>query len=364
MMRPPWTLWRYLALRYGIQLAFVGLFLLGLIYLFESMELFRRAKDHDVETATILWMTFLKLPQTGQVIMPFVFLIAGLILFWQLGRASELVVMRSSGVSAWQFLAPVMLTAFVLGLLNFVVFQPLGASFLKQFSAYETQYLGKPTRLASLNKQGLWLREADEHETLLMHAGHFSLPDAHLTAPMVLRLDKKGRLIDRIDASKGTFLENGWQLERGTIMDAAGVTAPFAARLIRLDARRDDVLFDFTRSEMLSSWSLPGHIATLAASGFPTRTLVLYYQNLLATPFLWTAMALIAVAVSLTPHRMGRATLMLVVGVAAGFFYFLFARYFEALTLTQRIPEMLAAWVPVILATLIPISSLLQTEDG
>lgn len=364
MMRPPWTLWRYLALRYGMQLALVGFFLLGLIYLFETMELLRRAKDQDVATATLLWMGILKLPQTGQIIMPFIFLIAGLILFWQLGRASELVVMRSSGVSAWQFLAPIVMTAFALGVLNFAVLQPVGAAFLKQFSAFETRYLGKATRLASLNKQGLWLREATDQETLLMHAGHFSLPDGTLTQPMIFRLDKNGRLIDRTDAAAGTFLDKGWALERGIVTDAAGVSRPFTARLIQLNTRRDDVLFDFTRSEMLSSWSLPGHIATLAASGFSTRSLVLYYQNLLATPFLWTAMALIAVAVSLTPHRLGRATLMLAVGVGAGFFYFLFARYFEALTLTQRIPELLAAWVPVLLATLIPISSLLQTEDG
>lgn len=364
MSRIPWTLWRYIAKRYAAQIGFVAFGLLGLIYLFESFELLRRSEGSDVPVGTILSMALLKLPETAQVLFPFVFLLGGLSLFWQLGRASELVIMRAVGISAWRFVAPVALVAFVCGVADITILQPLGATTLKRYAALEERYLGTPRRVAALNEQGLWLRDSQQGQVRLFHARDVTMTKSELGGVMILDLDSQGRLLGRLDAQQGRFEDGDWVLSHGMTTDANGTIRPFAAKRLETNIKRQDLLDGFTEAATFPFWTLPKQIDTLAARGFPTRNLVLYYQNLLATPFLWIAMALIAISVSLTPHRMGRAVLMLSMGVLAGFFYFLFARYFEALTLTQRIPEILAAWVPVLLAMILPVTFLFQEEDG
>lgn len=364
MKRIPWTLWQYLARRYIAQVGFVAFGLLGLVYIFESFELLRRAGGHDVPLTTILSMALLKLPETGQVLFPFVFLLAGLSLFWQLGRASELVIMRAVGVSAWRFVAPVALVAFACGVFNVAVLQPIGSFTLERYAALEERYLGTPRRVAALNEQGLWLRDSAEGSVRLFHARDVSMSKSELGGIMILDLDSQGRLLQRLDATTARFDDGDWVLGRGMATNEDGTILPFTGRTVETAIKRQDLLNGFTEAATFSFWVLPKQIDTLAARGFPTRSLILYYQNLLATPFLWIAMALIAISVSLTPHRFGKAVLMLGVGIGAGFFYFLFARYFEALSLTQRIPEFLAAWVPVLLATILPVTFLFQEEDG
>lgn len=361
---PPITLWKYLARRYLVQVGMIALGLLALIYMFETFELLRRAGGHDVPTQTVMFMALLKLPETAQIIFPFVFLLSGLSLFWQLNRASELVVMRATGISAWRFVAPIALVAFACGLFNIAVLQPVGAASLSRYATLEAQYLGTPRRIAALNKQGLWVRDSHQGRVRLMHAQSVTMPEAKMTDLMILDLDDKGALLTRFDAAGGFYDNEAWVLARGMETDANGAVTPFVGKRVEAGVGREELFAGFTESGTFAFWTLPAHIKTLAESGFPTRSLVLYYQNLLATPFLWVAMTLVAVAVSLTPHRMGRTVLLLSLGVGAGFFYFLFARYFEALTLTQRIPEIVAAWVPVAIATLVPLTSLFQTEDG
>jgi lipopolysaccharide export system permease protein len=357
-------MWRYLAQRYLVQILLVGGFLFGLIYIFETLELLRRAGGHNVPTSTVLGMAALKLPETAQVLFPFIFLVSGLSLFWQLGRASELIVMRAVGISAWQFIAPIALTAFVMGVMNVGLLQPLSATSLNRYAALESQYLGKKRSVAALNEQGLWLRDNNGDVTRLLHARTIGTDGQTLSDIMVLNLNENGVLQSRLDAEQGRFDEESWLLRNGARTDKTGARELFATRMIETGIKRSDMFSGFNEAATFSFWSLPGHIRTMAASGFPTRTLNLYYQNLLAVPFLWLSMALIAAVVSLTPHRLGKTALMIGVGVAAGFFYFLFARYFEALSLVQRIPPSMAAWMPVVLATLVPLYTLLKKEDG
>ncbi len=358
------TLWHYMIERFLMQLLIIGGALTGLIYLFEVIELFRRASGDDVATLAIFLMGLLKLPETIQIITPFIFLAAALSLFWQLSRSSELVVMRANGISVWRFIAPVMGLTLILGVLNFTLFQPVGAASLSRYQTLEGKYLGAQKRVVALNEQGLWLREVREGSIWLLHAKNIDIQNSTLGTLMVLVLNDTGTLQTRYDAPSGLIQNKNWMLGNGLETAANGAMRPFASKTVMAGLDQEEILSGFTKAATLSSWTLPKHIKTLKSSGFPTRSLLLYYYNLIAAPFLWMSMIMIALTVSLTPQRVARTSLLLTLGIVIGFFYFLFARYFEALSMTQRIPELMAIWTPIIIAIFVPISVLLQKEDG
>ena len=89
---------------------------LGLIFLFDSIELLRRASPNEnVGIGLILQMSLLKIPFLGQQAFPFAVLFGSMIAFVRMTRSSELVVARASGVSAWQFLVPVLAICYLFG---------------------------------------------------------------------------------------------------------------------------------------------------------------------------------------------------------------------------------------------------------
>ena len=138
----PSTLSRYLATTYAIS--FLQLFgvLLGIVYLFETVELLRRAaKFDDVPFTLVLQMGLLKLPEVGQIILPFAVLFSALYTFWFLVRRHELVILRAAGLSVWQFLAPIVGVAMLVGFFHMMVINPIGAMLITRYQEMEARYL-------------------------------------------------------------------------------------------------------------------------------------------------------------------------------------------------------------------------------
>ena len=122
------TLARYFGLRFltAVLLVFAGIF--ALVTLVDYIELMRRAGDiPNVSAVLVAKTSFYRVPQVVERILPFCILIGAMSCYLNLSRRLELVVARSAGLSAWQFVAPALLVAFVLGLMATAIYNPLSA---------------------------------------------------------------------------------------------------------------------------------------------------------------------------------------------------------------------------------------------
>ena len=106
----------YIGRQFIVSFFAIFTILLTLILLVDMIELLRRASSKpNVNFAMVMEMAVLKLPHMGQQLFPFAILFGGMAAFWRLTRNHELVVSRAAGVSAWQFMLPVLALAFLLG---------------------------------------------------------------------------------------------------------------------------------------------------------------------------------------------------------------------------------------------------------
>src|SRR5437016_4621973 len=124
----PRTLIRYFGLRFlgAVMSVFFGIFLL--IVLVDYIEMMRRAADVVNLSA---WMaakaSFFRVPQLTERILPFSILVGTMACYLNLSRRLELVVARAAGMSAWQFVAPAVLMAFLVGLVATAIYNPISA---------------------------------------------------------------------------------------------------------------------------------------------------------------------------------------------------------------------------------------------
>ncbi len=112
------TLARYFGLRFltAVLLVFAGIF--ALVTLVDYIEMMRRAGDIPECIGVLVAKTsFYRVPQVVERILPFCILIGAMSCYLNLSRRLELVVARSAGLSAWQFVTPALVVAFVLGLM-------------------------------------------------------------------------------------------------------------------------------------------------------------------------------------------------------------------------------------------------------
>ena len=136
------TLSRYFGARFlsSVMATFVGIIVLaGMIDYFELM---RRGADWPKATAWILAeISIFRIPQLTEHIMPFAILVGAMSCYLTLSRRLELVIARSAGISAWQFVAPALLVAFLFGTFATVAYNPIAAMMHERSKRLEEQML-------------------------------------------------------------------------------------------------------------------------------------------------------------------------------------------------------------------------------
>src|SRR3974390_2905874 len=122
------TLSRYFGLRFlkSVLATFFGV--VALAAMIDYVELLRRSADWPKATAvTPAEISIFRVPQLSERIMPFAVLVGAMSCYLSRSRRLELVVARAAGVSAWQFVAPSMVAAFLFGVFATAVYNPLAA---------------------------------------------------------------------------------------------------------------------------------------------------------------------------------------------------------------------------------------------
>jgi lipopolysaccharide export system permease protein len=335
-------------------------------FLIDYIELIRRGAGRtNVSMATLFEMAALKLPHTTQEIMPFAILFGTMLAFWRLTRSNELVVARASGVSVWQFLTPAVLVAMLVGVLAVTVYNPIASSMEASYEQLDSRDLKQSGDEMSISNTGLWLRQnSPDGGEVIIHGEKTGSPNLLLRHVSMFFFDKSTGFSSRVEAKSAT-LDDGFWLVDGPSRYFPG-RPPEPLPEMRLPTRLTSAKIEesLASPDTMSFWDLPGFISLLEQSGFAAQRHRLHFNVLLARPFLFCAMVLVAATFSLRMQRRGGATMMIVSGVVAGFILYFVSDIVFALGLSDKVPVLLAAWTPTGVSLIFGVSMLLHLEDG
>lgn len=372
------TLTVYIGWQFLVHVIGVLLLLLGIIYLFDFIELMRRASSRpDVSILLVAQMTLMKLPHLGMRIIPFGILFGGMACFWRLSRYHELVVARAAGASVWQLIMPPVFAAIMLGSIQTGLLNPMSSLMLARYEQLENRYFRGISNALDISGSGFWLRQGSELGQDVIHAKKVFQQgvDVELTDVSIYRFDQNEAFIERLDAKFAQLGEGFWylqdvwqhslknqQLEPGQVRKGHSIF--MEENFIDTDLTLGKIQDSFASPETMSFWSLPEFIGVLETAGFSALRHRLHFQTLLSTPLLLCAMVLIAAAFSLRLTQRTSAGYLIVGGVSAGFLLFVFSDITRALGLSESIPVFLAAWSPAGVSSLLGLALLFHLEDG
>jgi lipopolysaccharide export system permease protein len=364
------TVMFYLARVYFAHFIFLLCAFMALIYLFDTVELLRRASKYtDVSLLMVLQMGGFKLPEALQVVLPFAVLFSAMFTFWQLNKRYELIVMRAGGFSVWQFLKPLLFVGLLIGLVYTTVLNPVGAVFLGKYESLEREYLTRQKSQIALFEEGLWLRQVsdiDRNGHVILHAKRIGQPDWTLHDVTALYFDGQDNLMTRADAKTANLQRDQWLFKDVYIhaqeSNFSGATRTYLT--LKTDLTIKDVEESFSSAETLSFWRLPDHIKTLKNTGFDASRLQVHFHGLLAQPLMFAAMILLAATVSIRPPRAQKTFMLILLGIGVGFIVFFLSSYLQALGASRQLPPVLAAWSPAIILSLLGVSVMMSLEDG
>lgn len=340
--------------------------MLAITFMLDYLELIRRGGAKAEATLIVLLeMAALKLPHMAQEVMPFAILFGTMMAFWRLTRSNELIIARASGVSVWQFLMPAILSALLIGVVAVTVFNPVASVMQASYETLEGRILrGTPNQFA-ISRGGFWLREVDKGGNhVMVHAERTGQGEVVLENATFFFFRGPDQFSARADAREARLEDGRWAAVGGWYWDQKDGSRPFESMDIPTALTAREIRDSLASPETMSFWKLPGYIRLLEDSGFSAQRHKLYFNGLLARPFLLAALVMIAATFSLRMQRRGGATAMIAAGVATGFSLYFLSDVIFALGISAKVPIGLAAWTPAGICLLIGTALLLHLEDG
>ncbi len=365
-MRMPRTISRYVGRQFFTWFLIIILSMIAVIFLVDLVELLRRASGKPEATfAIVLAMALLRLPHLTQEATAFAILFGALLCFVRLTRTHELVVVRSAGMSVWQFVFPAVYIATIIGLAKIMVVNPAAAVMLSKAEEMEGKYLTGSSSLLAVSTTGVWLRQVDiAGEQAVIHAPKVSPEQMVLERATVFLFAQEDQFKGRIDAETARLRDGYWEFANAWLTGPDRPGQFVARHTLPTDLTPAKIQESFASPETVSFWQLPRFIRVTEATGFSAEPHRLRWHSLLAEPILLAAMVLIAATFSLRPARRGRTSLLIAGGVLAGFSIYILTNIIHALGLGASVPLVFAAWMPAGFSVSVGMSLLLHQEDG
>ena len=359
------TLGRYFAGRFVVSAlaVFAGIFIL--LVLVDYIEMVRRTSGLvDASAVTVAETSLFRVPQLLEKMMPFCTLIGAMACYLALSRRLELVVARAAGVSAWQFIAPALASAILLGVLATTAYNPMSANLRELSKRMEAELFGSAPGGGVQDASGFWINQINSDGQAIINAARSEQQGVRLTGLTVFRFNTDYQFKERIEAREATLEEGRWLFKSVRRYTLDGPPVDQDSFFLTTTLTRAQVRNSFSTPETVSFWQLPSYIQSSESSGFATAGYRLQYHKLIAQPFLLAAMVLLAASVSLRLFRFGGVQKMVLSGVGAGFLLYVLSKVTEDLSKAELMHPIASAWLPVCVGGLTGFLALLYQEDG
>jgi lipopolysaccharide export system permease protein len=360
----PGTLWRYFFRHY--LKTFIGYFfavvlIILLVDFNETAGRFSASPGYSIGIG--FYISLLRVPLVVQTAIPFIALLASIATLMQLNRKYELVIARASGVSAWQFLAPLLAANLLLGIATIFLLNPLATT---STTLVESVMLDTGLRAnAPVENAGppFFKQRTAEGDTIISAKvraeGGTLLGDATF-----IRFDAEGQPLDRLEAGRAELTDGAWVLTDVMRYRAGQPREPVDRIDVPTGLSAEFLDESLVPPDSISIFRLPAKIAAARSYGVSADGYAMQFHRLVALPALFSAMTLIAAMVSLRFVRFGQSMTVILGGILAGFVLYVVSEVIQAFGEAGTLPPIVAAWLPVVVAASLGTTVLLHKEDG
>jgi lipopolysaccharide export system permease protein len=360
----------YFARRFALSFALITVVLFAIVMLIDIVEHTRTFSEYDLGWSGIFELTLLNMPQTINLILPLIVILATITLFISLAKSSELVITRASGRSALNTLVALVVVALVIGAVAVTVLNPLVAATEARYLQLSENYRVGGSPALSISDEGLWLRQGTPEGQTVIRAWRANADASVLYDITFVSYDLANGPVQRIEASSASLQEGRWVLRNAKVwpLNAGGNAEAQAQTHETLDLPSTLTLERIRESirtpSAISIYDLPGFIEQLEQSGLNARQHKVWLHTEFARPAFLMAMVLMASAFTMRHTRFGGTGTAVMLAVLLGFTLYFVRSFAQILGENGQIPVLLAAWAPPVAAICLALGLLLHAEDG
>ncbi len=346
-------------------LKFFCIILLTVITIFLAVDFFEKIDNFlqaGLPLSKVLTFFQLRIPFIVAQIAPVGILLAVLIVFGLMNKNYELIAFRSSGVSIYYFLKPILSLAFVLCVLLFLLTDlivPLATNKANKIWLGEV----KKKSVVTSREKNIWIKG----NRAISHIKYYNATNQTISGITLYYFDEAFRLIKRVDAKTAYFEQGKWVfhdiMEQRLNKSAGDYTVGFDSRRYEpFEFLPDDLKRVAKKSDEMNFMELYKYIEDMESEGYDAASYRVDLHAKIAFPLICIILCLVATGIAAKRNIREGLAINVVYGIGLIFIYWIFNTFCLSLGYGGVLPPVIAAWMANFIFLCIGIFYLLIAE--
>ena len=336
---------------------FALVFLITLIFFIDLIELFRRSSNKigvshflKADFIDLAGMASLKIVSNVQKILPFAALIGSIACFNQWRKKNYYVISKTSGISLWKILSPILICFFFVGLFSIIILNPFSTLLNKKYENLETLFFGKKNiQEFSFDTKGFWIKQKSGKKNLIINANKIDEKTNTLFDLNIFEYDDAKIFQKKIKAQRGKFTSRKLLLHNVKSIDGNfnvtnsnkfSYSINFDSKQLKIATKKPDKIFllDF-----------PYYLLKMKSYGLNISKHLIHFFKLLCQPFLIISMILLSASLMLRSSERKVEVGIVSLSLVVGFSLYFIGDFIFALGFSEKIPPLLAGFGPTLI---------------
>lgn len=353
---------RYIS-REILKIFFLILAAVAMIYLavdfFEKVDNFMEA---DVASTRLVSYFLLKLPLEISQIAPVCILLAVLIALGLMNKNNEITALKSSGLSVYVLLRPVLVIGVVATIGLFLLSEVIVPVTISKANKIWSRDVKKKPLLTSRQKN-IWIKG----KRSIYHISFYN-PKKDIISGIALNyFDADFQLIKRIEARQGIYENGQWKcidlMEQVLGPNGTDYQVTFYdQRVVDLHLSPQDLRRVVKKSEEMNIAELFAYIQDVEAEGYDATIYRVDFHAKFAIPFVCIIMCIIATSIAVKPRIREGISISIAYGIGIIFLYGVTFSFCISIGYGGVLPPVIAAWIASVIFLCLGLINLINAE--
>ena len=334
----------------------------SLIFIMNILEELKFFSDNnEIGIGFPILLTTLNLPSILFEIFPFIILISTQFFFIKFQFNDEILIFKNNGINNLKLISYLCLLTFFLGLIIIFIFQAISSNMKNNYLEFKNKYTKDNKYLAVVNENGLWIKDKLDNKYMIIHSAEI---EKNILKNLVISIyDDDFRNENSIIANQADITNNVWVINNAISIDSFGNVEK--KDKINFKTNFDYIKINslFSNLESLSIFELYQQRKDYESVGLNTLEVDIYLNKIFSIPISLIIFAILSSILMLNVKQKKSKSFILILGILLSVTIYYIYYFFGLLGANNKIPILLAIWLPNLILFLSCIIGLVNINE-
>ena len=306
-------------------------------------------------------LVFLNLPSLIYELFPFIILISVQLLMIKIIDNGELITFKNNGLSNFKIIKIISSVSFLVGLFVIIILYNFSAILKFQYLDIKKNYTNDDKYLATITENGLWIKDKIDNKINFINAKKIGINE--LLDVEIIQLDQNFNYNNTIKSQSIFIKDNTWIIESANILKKDNSIEKVNNYQFVSHFNYEKINSLYSNLSSITIWGLLDLKKDYKLVNYSTVEIEYQIQKLLSYPIFLTIMSILSIVLMMNIKFQKNKVIFIVLGILISVSVYYVNYFFGIIGKNERIPLLVALWIPLLILSIISTIGLIRINE-